>query len=615
LSMKVMVLVKRNSLLLVSALALLLTGCGGGGGSDCILGSALCDTKSPANVAPVARTAPPQSVVLGQTVSFDGSASSDANGDTLSYNWSWVSKPEGSLASLDSTTSAKSKFTLDLPGLYAASLVVNDGKTKSESVLAVISGFELNAPPVAAAGANQSVLTGSVVNLDGSASTDANRDRLTYKWSLVSKPAGSTAEILKPLEVKASFTVDVPGVYVAGLVVNDGKLLSESSVVLVQASNINAAPIAVTSPSQFVEKGSKVTLDGSGSSDQNNDRLNYKWQLVSVPSLSGAVLSDEISPRPEFTADLAGVYVATLIVSDGKLLSAPSSMTVTVQEKNLPPTANAGANQSVLVGALVTLDGLGSSDPNRDPLKYKWSMISYPSGSTTADLSSKDTVRTTFKADAPGVYVVGLAVNDERLFSEMVAVTITVSAQNGAPTANAGLSQNVLKGALVQLDSAGSSDPNGDTLRYRWTLVSAPADSPAALSNKEVAKPTFTAEVSGVYVVSLVVSDGILSSAPSIMTVTASSANLAPVANAGPEQTVRKGDLVQLSGSASTDANGDALNYLWTWTSNPGNAVLSGSLTVSPSFTPSVAGIYVLTLTVSDNKGGSHVARVLINVE
>jgi hypothetical protein len=612
--MKVMVSVKRISILGALALSLVLTGCGGGGGGGCLLGNALCDKKTPANVAPIARSAAPQSVLLGQPVVFDGSASSDANGDTLSYSWTWVSKPEGSLASLDSATSAKPKFTVDLPGLYAASLVVRDGKTSSESALAVVSGFELNAPPVAAVGANQSVLTGSVVNLDGSASTDANRDRLTYKWSLISKPTGSTAELLKPLEVKASFTADVAGVYVAGLVVNDGKLPSESAVVLVQVSDKNAAPVARTGPSQNVEKGSQVTLDGSGSSDENNDRLTFKWQLISTPSGSAAALSDDASPRPVFTADVAGVYVASLAVSDGVLFSAPASVSVTVEEKNLPPTADAGAPQSVLVGAVVKLDGLGSSDPNRDPLKYKWVMVSAPVGSA-ADVSPKDAVRTTFTADLPGVYVVGLAVSDDRLFSEMVAVTITASAANGAPTALAGAAQNVLKGASVGLDGSGSSDPNGDALNYRWSLVSAPAGSAATLNNTAAAKPTFSADVSGVYVLSLVVSDGLLSSAPSTVTVTASSSNLPPVANAGTEQTVRVGDVVNLSGSGSTDANGDVLTYLWTWTSNPGNAILTGASTAAPSFTPSLAGIYVLTLTVNDGKGGSHVARVLINVE
>jgi hypothetical protein len=516
--MKVMVSVKQIFMLAAFALALMLTGCGGGG-SDCILGSALCDTKSPANVAPVARTAPPQSVVLGQTASFDGSASSDANGDTLTYSWTWVSKPPGSLASLDSATSDKPKFTLDLPGLYAASLVVRDGKTSSESVLAVVSSYEVNEAPVAAAGANQSVVTGSLVSLDGSTSNDANRDRLTYKWSLISKPAGSTAVLIKPLEVKASFNADVAGVYVASLVVNDGQLNSESAVVLVQASDENAPPIAVTGPSQ-----------------------------------------------------------------------------------------------SVLVDSVVKLDGLASFDPNRDELLYKWVMVSAPTGST-ADVSPKDKVLTSFTADVPGVYVVGLSVNDRSLFSDMVAVTITASAENGAPTALAGPAQNVLKGSAVKLDGSSSSDPNGDPLTYLWALVSTPADSSARLDDDRAPKPVFTADVSGVYVVSLVVSDSKLRSDPSTVTVTASSSNLPPVANAGVEQTVRVGDTVTVSGSGSTDANGDDLTYLWTWTSNPGNAILTGASTVSPSFTPSLAGIYVLTLTVTDGKGGSHVARVLINVE
>jgi hypothetical protein len=505
--MKVMVFVKRNSLFLVSALALFLTGCGGGGSDKCILGSALCDSQSAANAAPVARTAPPQNVVLGQAATLDGTASSDANGDSLSYTWSWVSKPDGSLASLDSATSAKPSFT------------VRDGQTSSESVLAVVTGIERNEPPVAATGAKQSVVTGSVVTLDGSTSSDPNRDRLTYKWTLVSKPEGSTAVLDKPLEVKSTFTADRPGFYAATLVVSDGKLSSETTVATVQASDLNAPPIAVTSPAQ-----------------------------------------------------------------------------------------------SVLVGAVVQLDGLGSNDPNRDELLYKWVMVSKPTGSS-ADVSSKDKVRTDFTADVPGVYVVGLTVNDRSLSSDMAAVTITASAANGPPTAVAGPAQNVLKGALVKLDGSGSSDPNGDALKYLWAVVSAPVGSSASLNDDKVAKPTFTADVSGVYVVSLIVSDATLKSELSTVTVTASSTNLPPVANAGPEQTVRVGDLVSLSGSGSTDANSDVLSYRWTWTSNPGNAVLSNPNVVSPTFTPTVAGIYVLTLTVNDGKGGTHVARVLINVE
>jgi hypothetical protein len=194
-------------------------------------------------------------------------------------------------------------------------------------------------------------------------------------------------------------------------------------------------------------------------------------------------------------------------------------------------------------------------------------------------------------------------------------VTITAANGNAAPTAVAGPAQSVLKGAVVNLDGSGSTDPNGDLLKYEWTLVSVPAGSTASLSDRTVAKPSFMANASGVYVLSLVVSDAQLSSAPSLMSVTASAANVPPVANAGPEQTVRAGNLVTLNGSGSTDANGDVLSYQWTWTTNPGNVNLLLPLTANPSFTPTVAGIYVLTLTVDDRKGGTHTSRVLINVE
>ena len=96
---------------------------------------------------------------------------------------------------------------------------------------------------------------------------------------------------------------------------------------------------------------------------------------------------------------------------------------------------------------------------------------------------------------------------------------------------------------------------------------------------------------------------------------TSSSMNLPPIADAGPEQTVSVGDVVLLDASQSSDANGDALTYSWTWTSNPGDAVLVNPTSVAPSFTPSVAGIYVLSLLVSDGNGGSHAAGVLVNVE
>jgi hypothetical protein len=85
-----------------------------------------------------------------------------------------------------------------------------------------------NATPVANAGSAQSVVAGSVVTLDGSRSTDADRDSLTFAWTLTSKPAGSSASLSGATSASPSFTADVAGTYTASLVVNDGKASSRA---------------------------------------------------------------------------------------------------------------------------------------------------------------------------------------------------------------------------------------------------------------------------------------------------------------------------------------------------------------------------------------------------
>ncbi len=187
----------------------------------------------------------------------------------------------------------------------------------------------VNVAPVANAGAAQSVLTGTLVTLDGSASSDANSDALTYAWSLSSKPAGSGAALLSPTSVKPTFTADVAGTYVASLTVNDGKLSSSPATVSVTATVGNIAPVANAGPAQSVAAGTLVTLDGSASSDANNDALTYSWSLTSRPTGSSAALLSPASVKPTFTADAAGSYVASLTVNDGKISSTPATVSVT----------------------------------------------------------------------------------------------------------------------------------------------------------------------------------------------------------------------------------------------------------------------------------------------
>ena len=191
---------------------------------------------------------------------------------------------------------------------------------------------------------------------------------------------------------------------------------------------------------------------------------------------------------------------------------------------------------------------------------------------------------------------------------------------NVAPTANPGPSQNVVVGAVVSMDGSASKDSDGGSLTFKWTLIGKPNASAASLTNPTYPNPKFTADFAGNYVVSLVVNDSkVDSSNTSSITVIASAANSAPVANAGPAQTVTRASgtiTVSLTAAGSTDANSDTLTYAWTTAYQPptSSIALSSATAVSPTFAATVAGVYVFNLIVNDGKVGSAVATVAITV-
>ena len=461
----------------------------------------------------------------------------------------------------------------------------------------------VNVAPTANPGPSQNVVVGAVVSMDGSASKDSDGGSLTFKWTLIGKPIGSAASLTNPTYPNPKFTADLAGNYVVSLVVNDGKADSTVATVSVTATVANAAPVANAGVNQNVVIASTVTLDGTASTDANNDSLSYKWVLQSKPATSSATLTGATSAKPTFKADIAGTYVATLVVSDGKANSELAAVSILASATNLAPVAKPGVNQSVVVGSKVSVDASASSDPNGDTITYRWSLLFKPVGST-ATLSSASTVSASFTADLAGTYLLGLTVNDGKVDSPVVVLTVTAAKLNAVPVANAGTNQNVTAATLTTLDGTASTDADLDGLSYTWSLISKPSSSNAALSSTTSPKPTFTPDVAGTYVASLVVSDGKDRSLTAVVTVIASGSNSAPVANAGSAQSVSIASVVTLNGTGSTDANGDTLTYRWTLTSKPtsSTAALSSATVAAPTFTADLAGSYVDSLVVNDSK-------------
>lgn len=188
-----------------------------------------------------------------------------------------------------------------------------------------------NQAPTAHAGDDAIVDAGESAMLDGSGSVDPDGDVLTYTWFLAA-PDGSAAELAAADTAMPSFTTDVVGDYVAELTVSDGEFSDSDSVTITAVDPAeNQAPVADAGPDQTVDVGARVALDGTGSADADGDTLTYSW-VLEPPAGSSAVLDDASSATPEFTADIAGSYVASLVVSDSVLESTADEVVVIAEE-------------------------------------------------------------------------------------------------------------------------------------------------------------------------------------------------------------------------------------------------------------------------------------------
>jgi PKD domain len=329
---------------------LLASGCSGDGDSN---PPPPPPAPTPSNAAPTVRPGGNQNVVAGATVQLDGTASTDPDGNPLTYRWTLLAKPAGSSAALTATNAARPSFVADLIGTYTAALVVNDGALDSTTGLVTVTAGLGNVAPVARFGVDQTTIPGATVHVDGSASSDANGDALTYRWAFVTRPAGSTAALAEPTADSTRFVPDLVGTYTLSLTVSDGQLTSVASPLTVTVVNANVPPVADAGPAQRVATGAAVLLDGSRSRDPNGDALSYVWSLVSRPAGSTASLGALTGLNTGFSADVAGTYVVGLVVNDGNSDSAAVTVVITAFALSpLPTGAGTWAQANTASGSL-----------------------------------------------------------------------------------------------------------------------------------------------------------------------------------------------------------------------------------------------------------------------
>lgn len=282
------------------------------------------------NNPPVAVAGTDRSEPIGSCVVLDGSDSFDLDRDLIGYEWSVTASPPESAVTSESllrTTRPDACFRADAAGRYELELVVDDGTDASTPDAVVIDVYAENAPPNAHAGSDRNAVSGTSVELDGSASrdTDGGPAPLAFAWSFVEVPPGSAladASIEGSTSAAPSFVADVAGPYRIRLEVSDGAAAAEDVVTITAFAPGEAPPNADAGVDQVAVPGVGVLLDGSGSVDPDAAPapLSYRWRVVSRPpgsAVSDASVIDATTPSPSLSPDVEGAYVLSLEVSDG----------------------------------------------------------------------------------------------------------------------------------------------------------------------------------------------------------------------------------------------------------------------------------------------------------
>jgi len=491
-------------------------------------------------------------------------------------------------------------------------------------------------PTAVAIPSRTSVTVGSEIILDGSYSFDPEGEGLTYQWyecdyyvrnidddfTCVSNRESGLFRVegeREGLEVgqyatgptQSVWLPDV-GYYTFILVVNDGDVDSYPDWVTVTAAQApqpsQPVGVAVATPAN-APPGTEIVLDGSRSVaiEEGLDIAEYRWeesssnpQINLIQRVSG--LTYAVGVTQSIWPTTPGTYSFTLIVVDtgGNSSAGPIDYNGRVQVViNQAPSADAGSDEIVRRGELVSLDGSGSSDPDDDDLSYSWSFSSLPDGST-ATLSSETAEQPTFTADLPGNYVLTLVVSDGTYDSDPDSVTITC---NNPPVPCAGSDLSVSIGELVILDGICSFDADFDTITYSWTLYSQPLTSTAVLNNASTRQPDITPDAAGDYAIFLVVNDG-LEDSDYADWVTITATNLAPVAILKADPTsLTIGQTALVDGSSSYDPENYPLSLSWTILSQPGGSAPTLAFYATDAtmtIVPDLAGDYVIRLVVND---------------
>ena len=544
------------------------------------------------NSPPAANAGGPYSVTEGGTIQLDGSASSDPDGNTLTYTWDLDN--DGTFE----TAGVKPSFSRPDNGIFTVRLKVSDGALEA---IATTTVTVQNVAPIVTPLSPATINEGSTYLAAGSF-TDPGADTWT---ATVNYGDGSGIQPLTLAGKSFSLSHLYPqnGSYTVTVTVTDKDAGSGSATALLTVNNVapvvNAGPDATLLDTGAFASSGSFTDPGA---DTWTATVNYGdgtgTQALALNANKTFALSHLYAANGKFTV--------TVTVSDNDGGSGSASAAVTVN--NSAPVVNAGPNSTITEGGTLT-----SSGSFTDAGSVSWTAtVNYGDGSApqALALNANKTFGLSHVYAQNGIYTATVTVTDND--GGVGAGTATVTVTNVAPAVNAGSNATITEGGTFT-GSGSFTDPGTlDTWTATVNYGDGSATQALTLTNKAFSLNHIYAQ-NGSYTVTVSVTDngGGVGTGTAIVTV----ANVAPVVNAGSNATITEGGTFTGSGSFTDPGTLDT----WTATVNYGDGSATQALTLTNkafnlSHVYAQNGSYTVTVTVTDNGGGVGTGTATVTV-
>ncbi|NUN07681.1 MAG: PKD domain-containing protein [Ignavibacteriaceae bacterium] len=508
------------------------------------------------NAKPIASATQDLNVTLAE-FKFDGTSSSDPDGNIMKYYWDFG---DGKTSTQPAPTHYYTR-----PGMYRVRLKVTDDtkEQNNEAITDLI--VYVNAKPIAEAGEDQISMPMQEIKFSGQNSVDPDGKLISYRWEISD---GTIKE-----GINSSHSFKKPGIYTVRLIVTDDSNQPNAIDFDEFTVYVNSKPVANAGKDIIAAPGDNISFNGTASYDLDNKIAEYQWKFSDGMTYNTAIVNRSF--------EQTGIYFGVLTIRDNSNADNQISSDTVMIRINAQPVAKAGSNMRECT-TILTFDASESGDPDGDPLVYTWNF-----GDGSESVNGVKVIHDFKKA---GTYPVILTVNDGLNLNNSIARTSITIFINEPPVAEAGKDITVCAGDIVVFNAGESKDAEKGLLKYFWDF----GDGTTA----DGINPTKIYKIGGTYQVTLRVQDD--SELPcntdvdhKVITVIES-----PVAFAGPDMEVCAGTVVKFDGSKSRDNDGVVNSFLWDF----GDGTTGGGM--SPTHAFEKPGTYNVVLTITGDELG-----------